>query len=278
MLHLGPQTPEPLGHVEADAAGIAGQRLNGLSQSIEFRSSFSGLAATMAGSTRAQNAIEGQRPRELLANAIGHSPQTYAVRLLQPAQSLNELPTELLGQAGESPLPGKSRDSLALARQRVVDQKKRLEPPGLTIVSGLEAEKIKQEIKILAVVGLWRRGVVVLVFLIVFDNGLQDTGDPAPRRLQVATELKRWGRANALFSLMHQAGVDASMQNTRRLAMVRNCVKSSPPYSRTNAAKAAKSCPGETRGRKLQGLTVSIHICRKGVQQASNNPNTSMFR
>ena len=60
------------------------------------------------------------------------------------------------------------------AAEPLVGQVQRPEPPGVPVVSHLEAEEVEQDVQVLAVVGLGGRRVIVPVLVVVFDQSVQD--------------------------------------------------------------------------------------------------------
>src|SRR5260370_12981129 len=78
------------------------------------------------------------------------------------------------GQLIKRTLPKHRRGASASSRQDLMSQDQGAKLPDISLIAYLDAQEIEQDVEILPVVGQRRRGVVVFVFLVVLDNGLQD--------------------------------------------------------------------------------------------------------
>jgi hypothetical protein len=92
----------------------------------------------------------------------------------------------------------------------------------LVSVAGLQAQEVEQDVQVLAVVGLRRRGVVVLVLLVVLDHGLERDGDAphgvvaADRPAQVVEQPHRLERVGVVAQVV-EVGADAAVQDAAQV-------------------------------------------------------------
>ena len=99
--------------------------------------------------------------------------------LLELGQPVHKLGGQLPGEAEEPFLPGHRQIKAATAGQHVVDQHERTHAPGVALVGNLQTQEIEEKMQVLAIIRLRRGRVVVLVFLVVFDQRLQNQLQPA---------------------------------------------------------------------------------------------------
>ena len=103
-----------------------------------------------------------------------------------------------------------------------MNEHKRPQTPALALVARLQAEEVEEQVQVFPVVRLRRRGVVVLVLLVVLDEGLEDDGKPTlgiralDGAVQIVEELHGLKRIGIAAQVV-QVTADTAMQNATQI-------------------------------------------------------------
>src|SRR6185437_2344587 len=169
------QPPDPHRHLEADAAHRFAQGRHRDEQPDECRVI---LGFTVADGFRGRadlgrRPVDLQRQIEPLLESVANSPQPHRVAVFLLGQFLEQLVGDLPRLVGDEIAPAGGEFVLAATAEHFMRQGEWPHPPRHPVVFHLQTQEIEQDVDVLAVIRLRGRGVVVAVFVVMFDESLE---------------------------------------------------------------------------------------------------------